>query len=273
MKVFAKFDEIPSMILEVIKETKRYGHMFGRAVVRSDKVKTIYPPTNTVCGGYNYKILTAFECVLFWSLALSEALLKDFCTAGEFTHTKYLQHLRVSCSDVWPCQRHYWILTAFKCVLFWCLALSEALLKDFCTAREFTHIKYLQHLSVSYSDVWPCQRHYWRPLYSPGTHTLNTYSIWVCPVLMFGPVRGITEGLCTARELTHVGLFSGIAMEMMKYLQRLIASCSDVWPCPRHYWRPLYSPGTHTSNTYCVRVSPILMFGPVRGTTEGLCAA
>ena len=30
MKVFAKFDEIPSMILEVIKETKRYGHTVGR---------------------------------------------------------------------------------------------------------------------------------------------------------------------------------------------------------------------------------------------------
>ena len=29
MKVIAKFDEIPSMILEVIKETKRYGHTFG----------------------------------------------------------------------------------------------------------------------------------------------------------------------------------------------------------------------------------------------------
>ena len=33
MNVFAKFGEIPSMILEVIKETKRYGQ--------------------TVCGGYN----------------------------------------------------------------------------------------------------------------------------------------------------------------------------------------------------------------------------
>ena len=56
MKVFAKFDEIPSMILEVIKETKRYRHTFGRTVVRSvgrsDNVKTVYPPTNTVCGGY-----------------------------------------------------------------------------------------------------------------------------------------------------------------------------------------------------------------------------
>ena len=35
MKVFAKFDEIPSMILEVIKETKRYGHTFGRSDGRS----------------------------------------------------------------------------------------------------------------------------------------------------------------------------------------------------------------------------------------------
>ena len=53
MKVFAKFDEIPSMILEVIKETKLYGHTFVRTVVRTDNVKTVYPPTNTVCGGIN----------------------------------------------------------------------------------------------------------------------------------------------------------------------------------------------------------------------------
>ena len=58
MKVFAKFDEIPSMILEVIKETKRYGHTFGRTVGRSDNVKTVYPPTNTVCGGYKNKMLS-----------------------------------------------------------------------------------------------------------------------------------------------------------------------------------------------------------------------
>ena len=60
MNVFAKFDEIPSMTLQDIKETKRYGHtfvrsvgrLFGRSFVRSDNVKTVYPPTNTVCGGY-----------------------------------------------------------------------------------------------------------------------------------------------------------------------------------------------------------------------------
>ena len=57
MNVFAKFDEIPSMILQDIKETKRYGHTdgrsFGRSDGRSDNVKTVYPPTNKVCGGYN----------------------------------------------------------------------------------------------------------------------------------------------------------------------------------------------------------------------------
>ena len=57
MTVFAKFDEIPSMILQDIKETKRYGHMVrqsvGRTFGRTDNVKTVFPPTNTVCGGNN----------------------------------------------------------------------------------------------------------------------------------------------------------------------------------------------------------------------------
>ena len=35
MNVFAKFDEFPSMTLQDIKETKRYGHTFVRSVVRS----------------------------------------------------------------------------------------------------------------------------------------------------------------------------------------------------------------------------------------------
>ena len=34
MNVFAKFDEIPSMVLQDIKETKRHGHTFGRSFVR-----------------------------------------------------------------------------------------------------------------------------------------------------------------------------------------------------------------------------------------------
>ena len=56
MNVFEKFDEIPSMILHDIKETKRYGHKNvsdkkNYSDTRSDNVKTVYPPTNTVCGG------------------------------------------------------------------------------------------------------------------------------------------------------------------------------------------------------------------------------
>ena len=55
MNVLAKFDEIPSMTRQDIKETKCYGHTFVRSFVRTDNVKTVYPPTNTVCGGYKNK--------------------------------------------------------------------------------------------------------------------------------------------------------------------------------------------------------------------------
>ena len=51
MNVFAKFDEILSMILQDIKETKRYGRTVGLSFGRTDNVKTVYPPTNIVCGG------------------------------------------------------------------------------------------------------------------------------------------------------------------------------------------------------------------------------
>ena len=33
--VFAKFDAIPLMVLQDIKETKRYGHTFGRSLFRA----------------------------------------------------------------------------------------------------------------------------------------------------------------------------------------------------------------------------------------------
>ena len=56
MKVYAKFDEIPSMTLQDIKETKGYGHTFVRSYIGTDNVKTVYPPTNTVCRGYNQAI-------------------------------------------------------------------------------------------------------------------------------------------------------------------------------------------------------------------------
>ena len=61
MDVFAKFDEIPSMTLQDIKETKRHGHTFVRSFGRTDNVKTVYPPTNTVLGVYILKTINGNE--------------------------------------------------------------------------------------------------------------------------------------------------------------------------------------------------------------------
>ena len=69
MNVFAKFDEIPSMILEVllkkqnVTDTWSVGRTDRWTDGCSDNVKTVYPPTNTVCGGYKYQI---------WELETSE---------------------------------------------------------------------------------------------------------------------------------------------------------------------------------------------------------
>ena len=85
MNVFAKFNEIPSMILEVIKETKRYGHTVGRTDGwtdgRSDNVKTVYPPTNTVCGGYNKTYFWLFRQVVAYCCmkVLQKAPAGAFC--------------------------------------------------------------------------------------------------------------------------------------------------------------------------------------------------
>ena len=48
MNVFAKFDEIPSMTLQDIKETKRYGHTF---VQTDGQRESSIPPTNRRGGG------------------------------------------------------------------------------------------------------------------------------------------------------------------------------------------------------------------------------
>ena len=54
MNVFAKFDEIPSMVLEVIKETKGYGHTFVRSDVRSDGQREYSIPSHKhSLRGYN----------------------------------------------------------------------------------------------------------------------------------------------------------------------------------------------------------------------------
>ena len=62
MNKYARFDEIPSMTLKDIKESKRYGRTDGqtdgrdgwtdgRTDGRTDNVKTVYPPTNTIAAG------------------------------------------------------------------------------------------------------------------------------------------------------------------------------------------------------------------------------
>ena len=48
MNMFARFNENPAMILQDIKETKRYG----RTDTRTDgQRENSIPPTNKVCGG------------------------------------------------------------------------------------------------------------------------------------------------------------------------------------------------------------------------------
>ena len=59
MNMFARFDENPAMTLRVIKETKRYGRTDGRTDTRTDgQRENSIPPTNKVCGGYNYDAKT-----------------------------------------------------------------------------------------------------------------------------------------------------------------------------------------------------------------------
>ena len=56
MNVFAKFDEIPSMILKVIKETKHYGHTVGRMVSRTiGQRENSIPSHKHSLRGYNYQ--------------------------------------------------------------------------------------------------------------------------------------------------------------------------------------------------------------------------
>ena len=53
MNMFARFDENQAMTFQDIKETKRYGRTDAHTDACTDNVKTVYPTTNKVCGGYN----------------------------------------------------------------------------------------------------------------------------------------------------------------------------------------------------------------------------
>ena len=56
MNMFARFDENPAMTLRVIKETSvTDGRTHGRTDGRTHgQRENSIPPTNKVCGGYNY---------------------------------------------------------------------------------------------------------------------------------------------------------------------------------------------------------------------------
>ena len=51
MNVFAKFDEIPSMILQDIKETKRYGHTHTDGRMDGQRVNSITTHKHSLRGG------------------------------------------------------------------------------------------------------------------------------------------------------------------------------------------------------------------------------
>ena len=61
MNVFAKFDEIPPMILEVIKETKCYGHTFLRSDVSDGQRENSIPShKHSLRGGIIFKMKPVF---------------------------------------------------------------------------------------------------------------------------------------------------------------------------------------------------------------------
>ena len=50
MKMFARFDENPAMILQDIEETKRYGWRDAHTHTQTDNVKTVYPTQTKFAG-------------------------------------------------------------------------------------------------------------------------------------------------------------------------------------------------------------------------------
>ena len=57
--MFARFDEIPSMALQDIKETKHYRRMDE---CKHTQCEDSIPSTNTVCRGYKDKIASMYQC-------------------------------------------------------------------------------------------------------------------------------------------------------------------------------------------------------------------
>ena len=64
MNVFVKSNEIPSMILQDIKETKRYGHTVGRSEGRTDNFDVIKVKENRLIRVIMYYSNKTFSGVL-----------------------------------------------------------------------------------------------------------------------------------------------------------------------------------------------------------------
>ena len=82
MNMFARFDENPAMTLRVIKETKRYGRTDARTDARTDgrtdgQRENSIPPTNKVCGGYNYKHSASWQKASEYDLEMPQSLTTD----------------------------------------------------------------------------------------------------------------------------------------------------------------------------------------------------
>ena len=72
MNVFAKFDEIPSMILQDIKETKRYGHTVGRSF--GQRENSIPSHKHSLRGGITILLKPALKVTFskLWGLSYTE---------------------------------------------------------------------------------------------------------------------------------------------------------------------------------------------------------
>ena len=92
--MFARFDENPAMTLQVIKKKKTL-----RTHARTDNVKTVYPTTNKVCGGYTppqTKFAGGIK-IIFWQLKLLNVALrpKYECVARPGNASEFYFHFHI----------------------------------------------------------------------------------------------------------------------------------------------------------------------------------
>ena len=94
MKVFTKFDEIPSMTLQDIKETKRYGHTFVRSDGRTDgQRENIIPSHKTQFAGGIKHITCTVTAQLICAFVLHMHK-KDVAHLMFYLHFEFLASIR-----------------------------------------------------------------------------------------------------------------------------------------------------------------------------------